>query len=248
VDPNATPWRVLEDPVEAPPGGVPPGDPAAPRWAVGRSTLVVGVAAIVLAIGAFVLAAGTSSGGSFVVDGGSALPGQSSGSSGRPDGSAPRGADTATPLVVEIVGAVDRPGVYRLANDARVGDLVAAAGGYGPRVDTDRAARELNLAALLHDGDQVRVPARGDAVATAPATTRGGAGPTKPGAGPAALIDLNRATAEELDTLPGIGPATAGKILASRDEQPFTSVDDLRSRKLVGEKTFAGLKDLVAVR
>src|SRR4029079_18134606 len=194
------------DPVEAPPGGVPGGDPATRRWAVGRSTLVVGVAAIVLAIGAFVLAAGTSSGGSFVVDGGSALPGQSSGSSGRPDGSAPRGADTATPLVVEIVGAVDRPGVYRLPSDARVGDLVAAAGGYGPRVDTDRAARELNLAAPLHDGDQVRVPARGDVVATAPATTRGAAG-SKPGAGPSTPIDLNRATAEELDTLPGVGPA-----------------------------------------
>ena len=244
MDPNATPWRVLEDPVEMPPGGVPAGEPAAPKWAVGRSTLVVGAAAVAMALGAFVLAAGTSSGGSIVVDGGSALPGESAGV-GSPASVA--GAGPQTLLVVEIVGAVDHPGVYRLASDARVGDLVAAAGGYGPRVDTDRAVRELNLAALLHDGDQIRVPARGDAVATAPSTTSGGAG-SKPGVGSAAPIDLNRATAGELDTLPGIGPATAAKILASRDEQPFASVDDLRSRKLVGEKTFANLKDLVAVR
>jgi competence protein ComEA len=208
---------------------------------------MVGVAAIALAVGAFVLAAGTSSGGSVVVDGGSALPGQSTGSSGHPDRPAPPGADAATPLVVEIVGAVDHPGVYRLASGARVGDLVAAAGGYGPRVDTDRAGRELNLAAPLHDGDQIRVPSRGDALATAPSTTSGGAG-SKPGAGPPTPIDLNHATAQELDTLPGIGPATAAKILASRDEQPFASVDDIRTRKLVGEKTFANLKDLVAVR
>ena len=248
MDPNATPWRVLEDPVEVPPGSVPTGDRAGPKWAVGRSTLVVGAAALALAVGAFVLAAGTSSGGSVVVDGGSALPGESAGvADGVGSSAAVAGAGPQALLVVEIVGAVDHPGVYRLSGGARVGDLVAAAGGYGPRVDTDRAGRELNLAAPLHDGDQVRVPSRGDAVATAPSTTGGGAS-SKTGGGPAAPIDLNRATAAELDTLPGIGPATAAKILASRDEQPFVSVDDLRSRKLVGEKTFANLKDLVAVR
>ncbi|MFL5650135.1 MAG: ComEA family DNA-binding protein, partial [Chloroflexota bacterium] len=95
--------------------------------------------------------------------------------------------------------------------------------------------------------DQVRVPSRGDVVGTGPETAGGGTS-TKPGGGKPAAIDLNRATAEELDTLPGIGPATAAKILASRDEQPFATVDDLRSRKLLGEKTFANLKDLVAVR
>ena len=245
MEPSSTPWRVLEDPADTPPvrqgpSGDEPGHARLPRSAI----ITVGVA-VVLAIGAFLLALGSGSGGTVAVDGGVPFDGSppALGPSTGPGGVS----DTGRLVVVEIVGAVERPGVFRLSGDSRVGDLVAAAGGYGPRVDADRAGRELNLAAALKDGDQIRVPSRDD-VAGPSLRPPGARGTGGSGSGAAAPIDLNRATEGELDTLPGIGPVTAAKIAASRDEQPFVSVDDLRTRKLVGEKTFASLKDLVTVR
>lgn len=238
-DASATPWRVLEDPVEQ--TAEPP--PGQGRFAsIPRSALLMGGAAVLLAVGAFALAFGSGSSGEVTVVGGATLGSQVPGAakSGDPGtGSSAQGL-----LVVEIVGAVDHPGVFRLPSGSRVGDLVTAAGGYGPRVDTDRAGRELNLAEPLKDGDQIRIPSRDDAASSPPGA---GSGASKPGRTTASPVDLNHATAAELDALPGIGPVTAAKILASRDEHPFETAADLRTRKLVGEKAFEALKDLVTV-
>ena len=223
MDPSATPWRALED---SAPRTTEPGAAPQDRRVVAFLGLAVAGA---LAVGAFVVA--SSGGGGGVAVSGMAVAAGSPAAS-RVDDS----------LVVEVVGAVERPGVYRLPGGSRVGDAVSAAGGYGPRVDAGRASRELNLAALLADGDQVRVPSRDD-----PAGVSGTPGGPAP-AGGDGLVDLNHATAAELEALPGIGPATAAKIIAAREEQPFAAVDELRARKVVGAATFEKIRELVTVR
>ena len=231
MDPNAAPWRALEAATPEPAAREAASVPLPSSWIAPAAML----AAVALAVVAFIVAAGgTDSGGLQVKDDpiGIASPAIEAGTD-------PRG--TAS-IVVHIVGAVRDPGVYRLDPGARVADLVERAGGYGPRVDVDRAVRELNLAALLTDGEQVRVPSRDDP-SPEPATAVGPAGGD--GHGAAASISLNRASSSELETLPGIGPVTAGKIIAAREEQPFTSVDELRGRRIVGEKTFEKIRDLV---
>jgi competence protein ComEA len=238
MDPSVTPsWRVLESPVdgEEPRPNVAAAAPTDPTSRVAPGlvrTVAMAAVAGVLAIVAFGLAITSGSGDGVVID---STPIGSGG--GLAFGS---GVPAAGEVVVEVVGAVVRPGVFRLAAGSRIADLVAAAGGYGPRVDTARVALELRLAAVLSDGDQVRVPSRDDPPTSAAPL---GDGPAASGG----LIDLNQATAEELDTLPGIGPVTADKIIAARDEAPFASVDELRARGILGEKTFERIRELVTV-
>jgi competence protein ComEA len=144
-----------------------------------------------------------------------------------------RAAPAATLMVVDVAGAVRRPGLVRLAKGARVADAVARAGGL-----TRRAARDaVNLAAPVSDGQQVLVPVRGS-----PAGSAAGGG----GAAAAGSVSLSSATAEQLDTLPGIGPVTAQKIIDYRAQHgAFTSVDGLDAIPGIGPARIAELQGLV---
>jgi competence protein ComEA len=138
-------------------------------------------------------------------------------------------------LFVHIVGAVRRPGLYRVPDGARVATAVARAGGPTPKAQLEL----VNLAARLADGEQVVVPRRG-AVAAAPVGASGGAAASGP-------VHLNSATLEELDALPGVGPVTAQKILDYREQHgSFGSVDELDAVPGIGPARLADLRDLVA--
>jgi competence protein ComEA len=242
MDDSASPWRALD--AASGPSSAPPGGPD--RWHQHVAAIGALVVAAVLAVAAFAFAT-TSTGGTLAVEG--ALPTSSMETPLAPSSDAP----AAALLVVEVVGAVEQPGLYRLDTSARVGDAVTAAGGYSPRVDADRASRELNLAQPLTDGQQVRVPSRDDPspqpVAAAPSAAAGAGGAGDPaGQGTGGLIDLNSATSAQLEELPGIGPVTAGKIIGAREEQPFASVEDLQARKVLGPATFEKVRELVEVR
>jgi competence protein ComEA len=251
MDGSAAAWRVLDADPE--PGSEHGGEGGAPGPAR-RSVPLVAIGAFAIAAVLAVVATVAVMGGStpiVAVGGDQPLPADAT---ARPSSSGRIGAATGSDvLLVDVQGAVAHPGVVRLGAGSRVGDAIAAAGGYGPRVASDRVGQVLNLAALVRDGDQVVVPSRDDpgggtapgAAPSGPGTGSGGGGGGGAAAGP---IDLNRATEAELDALPGIGPVTAAKIITARTDQPFTSVDDLRTRKLVGPATFDKIKTLVVVR
>jgi competence protein ComEA len=142
-------------------------------------------------------------------------------------------------VTVDVAGAVRRPGVYRLASGARVEDALQRAGGATRKADLS----QVNRAAKLEDGRQVLVPVRAPAV---PAGAAGAAAGTA--AAPAAPINLNTATLEQLDTLDGVGPATAQKILDYRQAHGgFGSVDELDQVPGIGEKRLAALREHLRV-
>ena len=152
-------------------------------------------------------------------------------------------------IVVDVQGAVENPGAWRLAAGSRVGDAIAAAGGYSAQIDIAAASRQLNLAEPLMDGQQIHVPLRGEAeAATADPGDSGGASATPPVAGGATgLVNVNSATEDQLDALPGIGPVTAAKIISARQDAPFTSIDELLTRGVVGQSTLDKIRSLITV-
>ncbi len=140
----------------------------------------------------------------------------------------------ATRLVVDVVGAVRRPGLYRLGDGTRIADAVARAGGATAKANLDG----VNLAAPLADGEQVVVPAK--------ITGPGGAVSAPGGAAAPAQVSLSTATLEQLDTLPGVGPVTAQKILDYRAAHgAFRSVDELDAIPGIGPARLDGLRDMV---
>ncbi|KIU02494.1 competence protein ComEA [Frigoribacterium sp. MEB024] len=154
---------------------------------------------------------------------------------------------------MHVHGRVAAPGLYELPQGARVVDVVAAAGGF--TAEADQAA--VNLARVLVDGEQLRVPAVGETVddavvgdggATAGGPAAGGPVPGGAAAVGGGAVDLNLADDAALQTLPGVGPATAAAILSWRDENGrFRSVDDLLGVPGIGPKTLEKLRDRVRV-
>jgi competence protein ComEA len=142
-------------------------------------------------------------------------------------------------LVVHAAGAVNAPGLYRLASGARVDDLISAAGGLAGDADGDR----INLAAPLADGQRVYIPRVGETVPPAEGPTAASSGSASSGP-----IDINTATVDELDSLPGIGPSIAQAIIDERERNgPFRSVDDLERVRGIGPSKLDQIRDLVTV-
>jgi competence protein ComEA len=174
-------------------------------------------------------------------DEGSSTPGK--GAESTPTSAGARGVSSAASaagaeIVVDVSGKVRKPGVHRLPAGSRVTDALRAAGGVRSGTNTEG----LNLARFLVDGEQIVVGG------PAPAAVPGAAGATGTGVGaaPGAPVSLNTATADQLNTLPGVGPVLAQHIIDYRTQHGgFRSVDELRQVNGIGDRRFADLRDLV---
>ncbi len=160
--------------------------------------------------------------------------------------------EAAADIKVQVSGEVMKPGVYSMNANDRVFDAVAAAGGFGPNADLSG----INFALRVQDEAHYYVPFFGETPPAPAASTSGGgvaeydrAGNDRAGNGSASsLIDLNTASAQELEALPGIGPVMAGRIIAHRDANgPFAAIDDLENVPGIGPKTLEAIRQLVTV-
>lgn len=155
----------------------------------------------------------------------------------------PAATDTAVGaiILVHVLGAVARPGLFELPDGARIIDVVAAAGGLSETADP----AGVNLARIVSDGEQLYIPQLGEAQPGAPPGT---AASGAEGGVTGGKVNLNTASAVELETLPRIGPAMSQRIIDYREANGrFSSIDDLRNVTGIGDKTFDGMKDLITI-
>lgn len=137
-------------------------------------------------------------------------------------------------ISVDVEGAVILPGVYTLSLNSRVKDALIAAGGLSSDADREWIAKNLNLALKLSDSSKIYIPKIGETIVQASNTDVSSSG----------LVNINSASSSELDSLPGVGPVTAQKII---DNRPYSSIEDLKNKKIVGSSVFEKIKDKIVI-
>jgi competence protein ComEA len=148
-------------------------------------------------------------------------------------------------ITVDIEGAVQKPGVYKLDSTSRIQDALIVAGGLSKNADRAKVSQNVNLAAPLIDSAKLYIPAVGEQSAPSGSSTNSSSGSTNGVLGAETkMVNINTASESELDALPGVGPVTAQKIIGNR---PYQKIDELVSKKAVGASVFAKIKDQVSV-
>lgn len=147
------------------------------------------------------------------------------------------GEEIQTNIYVDVGGAVEKPGVYQLQSSSRVNEALVIAGGLGEEADREWVERNLNLAAKVTDGQKIYIPSLKEANKDSPRSTLQGLSLKE-------KININKATAAELDTLWGVGEATAKKIIDSR---PYGAIEELLTKKAVKNNVYEAIKDSVSV-
>lgn len=161
--------------------------------------------------------------------------------SDNPEASQEESSEPAPLLYVHVDGAVKNPGVYEFPEGARVKDAIEGAGGLTSVGDTG----SLNLAQRLSDEMKIHVPKEGEAVAPSDLTTHPSGGG---GEGKAGKVNINRASLEELTSLPSVGESRAREIISYRERSPFVKPEDIMNVSGIGQKTFDKMKDLISVK
>lgn len=157
-------------------------------------------------------------------------------------GDASASAQISAQIFIDIEGAVVSPGVYNLSQSARMRDLFIAAKGLSSDADRSWVEKHINLAAKLTDSEKVYIPRLGENSSSISTYTNSSFSNDSNQA--SGLIDINSATSNELDSLPGVGPVTAEKIISNR---PYSSIQDLLDKKVVGQSEFEKIKDKITI-